>query len=116
MASHFHILIVEDEPLIVEILRETLEEQYRVSSANTVEEARECLRASHVDVALVDSVLPDGHGDEVAAYAKAYGAAVIQMSGYLQEIDDLDRPYLMKPFGREMLLSTIDQALLETAH
>jgi hypothetical protein len=35
MGSRFHILIVEDEPLIVEVLQATLELDYRVSSVNS---------------------------------------------------------------------------------
>jgi DNA-binding NtrC family response regulator len=118
MASHFHVLIVEDEPLIVEILQETLEAQFRVSSVSTVAGALALLRTSHVDVALVDSVLPDGHGDEIAAYAKAHGISVIGMSGYPHEMYDfecIDHPHLMKPFGTEALFSTIAKVLLETA-
>jgi hypothetical protein len=33
MPSRFHVLIVEDEPLIVEVLQGALELEYRVSSA-----------------------------------------------------------------------------------
>ena len=44
MASRFHILIVEDEPLVVEVLQATLDTEYRVSSVNTVGEALAFLR------------------------------------------------------------------------
>ena len=119
MASRFHILIVEDEPLIVEILQETLEAQFHVSSVSTVAGALALLRISHVDVALVDSVLPDGHGDEIADYARAHGTSVIGMSGYPHEMHDFEsigHPHLMKPFGTEALFSTIAKVLEETAH
>jgi uncharacterized protein (DUF4415 family) len=39
MPSRFHVLIVEDEPLIVEVLQGALELEYRVSSANTAGQA-----------------------------------------------------------------------------
>jgi DNA-binding response OmpR family regulator len=114
MASRFHILIVEDEPLIVEVLQDTLEPEYRVSSTNTVGQALAFLRTSHVDAVLLDSILPDGRSDEVASVADALGAVVVEMSGYPQEMDNLERaarPYLFKPFGPQLLLSTIDSAL-----
>jgi DNA-binding response OmpR family regulator len=114
MRGGIHVLIVEDEPLIVEVLQETLELEYRVSSANTVRQALAFLQTGHVDVALVDSVLPDGRGAEVARVAEAVGAAVIKMSGYPQDMDDLQRPqhlYLCKPFGPTALLSAIENAL-----
>ena len=114
MPSRFHVLIVEDEPLIVEVLQGALELEYRVSSASTAGQALAFLRTSHVDVVLVDSVLPDGRGAEVARVAETFGAAVIAMSGYPQDMDDLQRSqrlYLCKPFGPGALLSAIESAL-----
>jgi DNA-binding NtrC family response regulator len=106
-------LIVEDEPLIVEVLQATLESEYRVSSVSTVGEALAFLHTSHVDAVLLDNVLPDGRGSEVACFAGKLGAAVIEMSGYPEVMDDLQRsarPHLFKPFKAEVLLSTIENA------
>jgi len=114
MASRFHILIVEDEPLIVEVLQGTLESEYCVSSANTVEQALAFLRTSQVDVVLLDSILPDGRSAAVARAAETLGAVVIEMSGYPEVMGALERserPFLCKPFGPELLLSTIGSAL-----
>ena len=114
MSGRFHILIVEDEPLIVEVLQGTLESKYRVSSAHTVREALAFLRTSHVDAVLLDSVLPDGRGAEVASIAYAHGAAVIEMLGYPELIDGLERsyrPHLCNPFGPEALLAALERAL-----
>jgi DNA-binding NtrC family response regulator len=114
MASRFHVLIVEDEPLIIEVLQGTLESEYRVSSAGTVGQALALLRTAHVDAVLLDSVLPDGPGVEVACAAEALGAVVIEMSGYPAVIGDLQRSarrFLRKPFGAESLFSTIADAL-----
>ena len=114
MASRCHVLIVEDDPLIVDVLVASLELEYRVSSVNTVGAALAFLRTSHVDVVLIDSVLPDGRGTEVACFADGLGAAVIEMSGYPQVMEDLEhsaRPHLLKPFGVQVLLSTIGHAL-----
>ncbi len=115
MAGRSHILIVEDEPLIVEVLLGTLEVEYCVSSASTVREALASLRSHKVDVVVLDSILPDGRGAEVACVAETLGAAVIEMSGYPQAMADLERsgrPHLWKPFGPELLLATITNALL----
>ena len=114
MGSRFHILIVEDEPLIVEVLQATLELDYRVSSVNSVGEALAFLRASHVDAVLLDNVLPDGRGTEVACFADQLGAAVIEMSGYPEVMDDMQRsrrPHLFKPFNADALLSTLKSSL-----
>jgi DNA-binding response OmpR family regulator len=114
MPNRFHVLIVEDEPLIVEVLQGTLEQEYRVSSANTVGQALAFLRTAHTDVVLVDSALPDGCGAEVARTAETFGVAVIEMSGYPQDMDDPERSQrldLYKPFGPNVLLSARENAL-----
>jgi CheY-like chemotaxis protein len=114
MASRCHVLIVEDDPLIVDVVVASLELEYRVSSVNTVGAALAYLRTSHVDMVLIDSVLPDGRGTEAASFADGLGAAVIEMAGYPRVMDDLERSarlHLLKPFGVQALLSTIGHAL-----
>jgi two-component system, OmpR family, catabolic regulation response regulator CreB len=114
MADRIHILIVEDDPFIVDVIVASLESEYRVSSVDTVGTALAFLRTSHVDIVLVDTGLPDGRGTEVACFASTLGAAVIEMSGYPQVIDNLERSerlYLLKPFGVQALLSAIKDAL-----
>ena len=114
MAGRFHVLVVEDEPLVLEAIQTTLEEQYRVSSARTVGEAQAILRTSHIDVAIVDNVLPDGRGADVAVLADEVGVWVIEMTGYPQgsvDLDASDRPRLFKPFTLSTLLSTVESAL-----
>ena len=114
MASQFRVLIVEDEPLVADVLQATLDSEYHVSSVNTVKEALAFLHTSHADVVLLDTVLPDGRGNEVASFAEKLGVAVIHMSGYPEEMGDMQRsgrPHLFKPFKAEVLLSTIRDSL-----
>lgn len=114
MARGFHVLIVEDEPLVLDVLQTMLETLYHVSSAPTVAEAQAILRTSHIDVALIDSVLPDGRGADVAVLAYNVGAAVIEMTGDPQEHIGLvasGRPHLFKPFRANVLLATVGDAL-----
>src|SRR6185437_16681456 len=116
MANRFHILIVEDDPLIVDVMAASLESDYRVSSVSTVGAALGFLRTSHVDVVLVDTVLPDGRGTEVARLASDLGVAAIEMSGYPQVMEDLERSprlHLLKPFGVKALLCAVESALTD---
>ena len=116
MASGFQVLIVEDEASVLDVLQTMLEMEYRVSSASTVEEALAILRTSHIDVALIDAVLPDGRGADLAVFAEKVGAAVIEMTGYPQDMVDLDaggRQHLFKPFGANLLLETVGHVLHE---
>ena len=118
MASRRHILVVEDEPSVLEVLQATLEEFYLVSSVGTVGDACAFLRTSHVDLVLVDWGLPDGHGNVVAAYAETRNVAAIMMSGYVIGTDDIQNnnwPHLMKPFGLKILNATVS-SVLERSH
>ena len=113
MANGFHILIVEDDPLVLDALRTMLETEYRVSSACTVEEAHAILRTSHIDLALIDTVLPDGR-DVVCRFAEKVGAAIIEMTGDPQEHIGLvasGHQHLFKPFVADVLLATVGDAL-----
>ena len=69
-----------------------------------------------MDVVLVDSILPDGRGYEVARSAARVGTAVISMSGYPEEMAGLElseQHHLCKPFGVKLLLTTVEHALHE---
>jgi DNA-binding NtrC family response regulator len=114
MTSRYHILIVDDETLVVEILLASLEEKYRVISANNVGEAHAFLTTTHVDLALVDGILSDGRGSDVAAFATTLGVPVVVMSGYppeMIEVEQSDCPHLLKPFKVDTLLSTVEEIL-----
>lgn len=114
MTGRRHILLVEDEPSVLDVLQTTLEESYRVSSVGTVTDACEFLRTSEVDLVLVDWGLPDGHGDVVASYAETRSVAAIIMSGYASGMDERQNntwPYLMKPFGLKTLSATVSAVL-----
>ncbi len=58
-----HILVIDDEPNIREVLRIVLEgEGYRVREAATYSEAMQLLSKSTFDLVVCDIVLPDGNG------------------------------------------------------
>ncbi len=61
------ILILDDDPNIVRLLRRFLEQRgyTRVMSASTVKEGSEKLQQEPPDVVLLDFQLPDGNGLEV---------------------------------------------------
>ena len=114
MDDHPHLLIVEDEYSIIEVLVVALESSYLVSSVSKVGDAIAILRTTHIDLALIDHVLPDGRGSEVANVAEELGVAVIEMSGHPKSRWALEQSRhlrLFKPFGLQELLSTLELAL-----
>ena len=57
------VLLVEDNPKILDINRRVLEKEgITVLTAETLGEARECVKRTRPDVAVLDIMLPDGSG------------------------------------------------------
>ena len=110
-----HILVVEDDPDLVSILVQVLEDAgYRVSSAGRRAEARAVLRRGGVDLIVADSVLRGGNGDDVAKAAGRRHVPVIMISGEPDRIVRLSAgpaPFLAKPFRSAELLRLVAQLL-----
>ncbi|MGH8592811.1 MAG: response regulator, partial [Gammaproteobacteria bacterium] len=61
-----HILVVDDEPEILSLLKEILEEEgFDVALAENAEHARKARRARRPDLTLLDIWLPDTDGIEL---------------------------------------------------
>jgi DNA-binding response OmpR family regulator len=110
-----HILLVEDDPDLLSLLTEVLEDEgYRVSGASRRQQARAALRKGDVDLLIADSVLRGGNGDDVAKAASRRGLPIIMMSGEPERIARLSGgplPFLPKPFRAAALLRLIRQLL-----
>jgi CheY-like chemotaxis protein len=119
-----HILVVEDEPALREVVRRLLvAARHEVYTADSVASARAVAeRLGRIDLLLTDGILPDGTGREVADALAALPPeraprAVLYMSGYTD--DDIlergiragDARFLPKPFLPEALLRAVDDAL-----
>src|SRR5437763_13692318 len=110
-----HILLVEDDPDLLSLLTEVLEDEgYRVSGASRRQQARAALRKGDVDLLIADSVLRGGNGDDVAKAAGRRGLPIIMMSGEPERIAPLSGgplPLLPKPFPAPALLRLARQLL-----
>ena len=110
----FRLLLVEDDALVADVLRDILEAEYVVDCAATVCEALSLLRTSHIHLALIDSRLPDGCGSDLDQPAKDMGTRVIHMSGNPEPPShrpDQNAPHLQKPFSAAVLLNTLRRVL-----
>ncbi len=117
------ILVVDDQPEVVGLLRDMLSiEGYRVLSADSTEPARELLATEKVDLAILDVDLPGESGHELCAFIKRFpeGPKVVMLTGLeteahwkegLQMGADL---YAVKPFGRDRILMIVRELLGET--
>jgi len=106
-----HILIVEDDPGVGEILKELLEDAgYRASLVTTLCDAHSRLGRDHIDLVLCDLLLPDGNAEmELRSHARC-----LFMAGHPEAMWRLKQEgshYLAKPFTSTQLLSAIRDCL-----
>jgi DNA-binding response OmpR family regulator len=114
------ILVADDEPHIVELVRLTLEdERVTVVVAHDGTSALARAEALHPDLILLDVHLPDMSGLEVCARLRQRGAPVkiVMLTAAAQEADvarglaaGADH-YLTKPFSPVRLLSLVEALL-----
>ena len=107
-----HILVVEDDPLVAEVVLDVLADRYRTSRAETAAAALECLRAGRIDAMLLDCTLPGGLDPHLVPTADELGVPVILMSGHPEPAESaagIGRPFLLKPFTLARLLTTLER-------
>src|SRR5688500_19912399 len=113
------ILVVDDEPNVRESFRLVLEDAYEVIDVPAGTRALEAVRGSPVDLALLDSRLPEMDGIEVLERLKALdeGVEVILVTAVktvrtaveAMKLGAFD--YVTKPFDEDELLSLVRRAL-----
>jgi two-component system, OmpR family, phosphate regulon response regulator PhoB len=118
MAKAAHVLLVEDEAALAELLKYNLErEGYDVSVANDGEEALMAAEENQPDLVLLDWMLPKASGIEVCrrlrARAETRNTPIIMLTARDEESDrvrGLDTgadDYISKPFSMSELLARL---------
>lgn len=119
-----HILVVDDEQDICEILQFNFEsEGFEVSTANSAEEALELLPQVHPDLLLLDVMMDRMSGLEMAQRLRAEGnqVPIIFLTAKTQERDQLDGfevgadDYITKPFSFSTVLARVKAVLKRTS-
>ena len=106
------VLIVDDEPGLVELFSAYLEGACETKTATTGREALDLVDDS-IDVALVDRRMPEMTGDEALEELRTagYRFPVAMVSAVQPDIDIIDMPfdgYLTKPVSRDALLDLVE--------
>lgn len=120
-AKKGHILIVDDDAFFTKVLRIILTgEDFQVSCATSLAEARALLGKAHFDVVISDLRMPDGNdGLTLLQRLRSEGNRVpfIMLTGY-GEVDNYmvamnagAAEYLNKPVRSEELLAVIENCL-----
>ena len=117
--SQAHILIVDDDPKIRQLLRRCLEpEGYRISVAKDGKSLFAILKADHVDLITLDLTLASEDGLEIARRIRS--AAAIPMIMITGKGDTIDRvvglelgadDYISKPFHVREVLARVRSVL-----
>jgi two-component system, OmpR family, KDP operon response regulator KdpE len=113
------ILVVDDEPRILRALRTSLQGAgYEVDVAATAEEALLAAALRPPDAVIVDLVLPDRSGTDVARELRGWSAVPILVVSAVgdehEKVAALDAgadDYVTKPFGVDELLARLRAAL-----
>jgi len=115
--NQFKILVVDDDPLNLEILEEILSEKYTVRTAETGEDAIQVLPEFNPDLMLLDIMMPGIDGYEVCRRIRSdhryYLLKIILVSGKsmleerLQGYEAGADDYIVKPFVDEELEAKI---------
>ncbi|MBF0288776.1 MAG: response regulator [SAR324 cluster bacterium] len=117
-----NILLVEDEPMLIEIITEWLEDcGYQVTNTTSSTEALEIFNAlpDFFDMVLTDQTMPRMTGDQLAqAIFKDHpDQAIVIMTGFTHKIDQEKskkmgvRQLLIKPFEKEQLAAAIQKVI-----
>ncbi len=117
MTGQPHVLVVEDDALVAQVVVEALEGSYRSSHVETAAAALALLSGGGVDLVLLDCSLPGGIDPRLIPMADAAGVPVIFMSGdpdMIVQAGGEHRPSIVKPFSLTTLLDVVDRIIQMT--
>ncbi|HKJ59004.1 MAG TPA: HalX domain-containing protein [Halobacteriales archaeon] len=112
-----NVLVVDDEPDLVDLYATNLEGEYGVSTAYGGTEAIELIEdGAEFDVALIDRRMPSVSGDEVLDRLNetSPGCRVAMVTAVEPDFDVIDMPfdeYLVKPIRRAEIQDTVERLL-----
>ena len=114
----YSLLIVDDEPLVRQMLAEYLSRhQFNTHMAENVEQAKNILRRQSIDLILSDVNMPGESGISLHKYCQQNhpNTQFIMMTGFTSEAIDESIMVLSKPMRMPVLLEQIQNLMCNTA-
>ena len=107
------ILLVDDEPMLLELFREVLQGLHRILVAGSVGEALRILEQEAVDAVTCDFRLADGTGEDVLDWIRQHRPELLARTALLTGADtsgvfNRDVLILRKPLPMERLLEIVE--------
>lgn len=123
MAQERHILVVDDEQKILEVVSSYLESKdYKVYTAETGSEALNIFERMNIEFIILDLMLPDLSGEEVCKRIRIRSRVpMLMLTAKTMEEDMLDGlqmgadDYMTKPFSLRELYARMEAILRRTA-
>jgi DNA-binding response OmpR family regulator len=116
-----HVLVVDDEPSIVEVVGLYLERAgYRVTVARDGRSALDAVRRERPDLIVLDLMLPKLDGLEITRQLRSHGDVAIPIIMLTAKREEVDRilglemgadDYVVKPFSPQELVSRVKAVL-----
>jgi len=115
----FHILVVDDDPLVCKGLKFNLEQAgYKVATSSTAHTALELSERNEFDAAILDIGLPDDNGLDLCKKLKTRrDLPVIFLTARRRELDEIvgleigADDYITKPFSADIVLAHLRAVL-----
>lgn len=119
-ALHGTVMVVDDEPHLVDMYAAMLKERYRVCTATSGKEAIAML-TDEIDVILLDRRMPGTTGDETLARIREQGfdCQVAMVTSIQPDVDILELEfdaYVVKPVSRRELLDVVHKLLVRAQY
>jgi DNA-binding NtrC family response regulator len=114
MSEQIHVLVVEDDPLVSEVIAAALEDRFRTTIAENAAVALRCLQEGGVGLVLLDCTLPGGLDPALLPAADQISAPVILMSGDISRVEHIGgqgRPFILKPFTLVGLVDAVERVV-----
>ncbi len=120
MAASPRILLVDDEALVLELVRDTLQGcGYTIDTANNSQEALAMIKNEAYSMLILDLLLPDMNGyllaREIRRISPHLGKKILFISGILfgqstmEHIGVIGAGFLSKPFRIDSLIEAVDK-------
>jgi len=117
-----HILVIDDDPMILTYIEHTLRVHYRVTTVDNSQEALELLHERDFDLIVTDIQMPIFSGFDILTYIRekpeTADTPVILVSGMAETKDVIQglelgaSDYITKPFDRKLALARIRTQLM----